>query len=245
MTETDWLPGLVVVVVSGLVGIAMSIRRGASLPRPQATRREELLQQREAAYALLREHSAARVETQEWENERRKLEQSAVGVLRALDAVGDASPVEAPVAPAPARRGAQAVGALWGAGVAALFVGGAVLSSNPGAPRTGVDAVSVAPGPAGDVAASNREAHQLLADGRTMDAYRLGEAVLKADPGNAEAQTHMAVVLVKMGDLGMATKVLDRVLTANPGFEEAETWRAFVAASQPVSAPTAPTEAGR
>lgn len=247
MNETNWLPALVVLGLSAAAGLALAARRGAPLPAPTRTHREELLRQKEAAYLLLREHDAARADTPEWRAERAQLEIAAARVLRALDALAETEP--APQArPAASARSAGLVGALWGAGVVAFAGLLAFLISEYSAPRAdgalatggnrpaarpaadpGLDALraAVAADPT-DIASRNLLGHALLSTGAVMDAYTLSEEVLKLDPADAEARTHQGIVLLNMGDLPLAGKVVDRVLAASPAFTEALVWRGVI-----------------
>ncbi|MFZ5482182.1 MAG: tetratricopeptide repeat protein [Myxococcota bacterium] len=236
---TDWTPGIVVAAASAAIGtlLALRSRRGPALPDEAATRRADLLRQKEAALALLREHDGAKAawEADAWEAERRRLEHAAAGVLRELDA----APATAP-SPTVASRHPQLVGAAWGAG-AVLLVGAIAMGlqeySRPREVMEGqgerVDAeldalrAAVAANPA-DLEAKNRLGHALINASQMMDAYKLSEEVVALDDDNAEARTHQAVVLLAIGDLEVAAKVLDRVLAGDPAFPEALGWRGAV-----------------
>ncbi|MFN7144216.1 MAG: hypothetical protein ACK4YP_10590, partial [Myxococcota bacterium] len=99
---TNWLPGIVVLVAALVVGVLVLLksRAGAPLPPVARTRREELLAQRDALYALLAEHAAVKgtVPDAEWTAERDRLDLEAARVLRDIDLVGDTA------APAPTAR---------------------------------------------------------------------------------------------------------------------------------------------
>ncbi|MFZ5477433.1 MAG: tetratricopeptide repeat protein [Myxococcota bacterium] len=250
MTETNWLPGLVVLGLSAFTGaaVALQARRGAALPAKARTRRDELLEEKDAAYALLRDHAAAPADTPEWRAEKARLEREAARVLRELDAVPVAAAPEAPAPAAPAGARSQLAGALWGGGIVAFAGLLAFALSEDTAPRaeggsvTGGSAATraaastpeiealraaVAKDP-GDVASRNRLGHLLFEAGDAMGAYKLSEEVVAIAPQDPEARTHQALVLVTMGDLVIGGKVLDRVLATDPTFVEALAWRGEV-----------------
>lgn len=241
MTDTNWLPGLVVLGVAVAAGVALALksRAGARLPQAETNQLAELKLQKDVAYTLLREHATAREAWEEgpWLRERDRLERVAAAVLRRIDAVGPiaAAPAE------PARAGfaakhPQLVGALYGAGgvgfVVALAFGLDQYSAPaPVEPMGGSDIaalqarVDAAPD---DLVAKNKLGHALLNAGKVMEAYKLTEEVVKVDPENTEARTHQAIVLMNMGDLNMAAKLLDRVLTKAPADPETLGWRGAV-----------------
>jgi tetratricopeptide (TPR) repeat protein len=241
---TNWTPALVIlgVALASGIGLALASRRGGSLPAAEASRRSELLRERDSRYALLREHHAARATASDhaaWRAELDRLEREAALVLQALDAL------EAPAAPAPvAPRRSAFRGLAWGLGSALVLgalgwwvqesatVRGEGMSVTGGT-ATELDralaaleaAVEAQPD---DIVARNRLGHAYLSMERPMDAFRQAEAVVAKAPEDPEARTHQAVVLLTMGDAATAGRVLDKVLTGTPGFAEALGWRGAI-----------------
>ncbi len=129
--ETNWIPGIIVLLIALAAGLVVMLRSrdGARLPPAQATRREELTRQRDALYALLREHTQVRGANAEpgWATERDRLELEAARVLHAIAATDAGDLVPAPSGPGFGARHPQLVGAIWGAGVV-LFGGALYLS---------------------------------------------------------------------------------------------------------------------
>lgn len=83
-----------------------------------------------------------------------------------------------------------------------------------------------------DLEAKNRYGHALIAADQVMVAWKEAEAVVALDADNAEARVHQAVVLLQIGDQGMATKLLDRVLTTHPDQAEALGYRGALYAEE-------------
>ena len=246
MSETDWTPALVVLGVAGVAGIALAVRgRGdRSLGQEGDARHSELLREKDSLYGLLREHHAARattVDAQAWAQELDHLERDAARVLRNLDQL-DRPATQA--ATAGRRTGWSSLA--WGLGSALLLggigwwvqesatvrgqgeslTGGTAPSSDTDRALAALEqAVEANPN---DVAARNRLGHAYLSIERPMDAFKQAEAVAKIVTDDPEARTHQAVVLLTMGDVDTAGKVLDKVLTTAPGFAEALGWRGAI-----------------
>ncbi len=226
-TPTNWAPGLIVLLVALAVGIFVVLRsrRGAALPAPERTRREELERQKDAKYALLREHNAARGDSgAEWVAERDRLELEAARVLRDLDAIGD--PAAVPNAAAPDTFGARnprLVGALWGGGVV-LFLGGLALTLQEfaaprpeGATMTG-NAVGGDDGAAASAALSPaQEAH--LATLR---------AAVEAAPTDVVALNAYGHALLHAGKLMDSYQQAEAVVALAPDDPESRTHQAIV-----------------
>lgn len=231
MNETNWLPGLLVLGVSAAAGLALAVRRGAPLPTAARTHRDDLLRQKDAAYALLREHEGTRAATPEWEDERAKLEIAAARVLRALDAVGESAPEmppgpaspspasPSPASPSPASTGPgtsnpKLVGALWGAGVA-MFVGGiAFLVSENATPRA--EGASATGGP---MAAAPE------VDDAALDPLR---AAVAANPTDIGARNRLGHALLAANGTMEAYRLSEEVLKIDPADPEARTHQGIV-----------------
>jgi tetratricopeptide (TPR) repeat protein len=80
-----------------------------------------------------------------------------------------------------------------------------------------------------DRAALNELAHLYVATQRFREAADLSLRVLGADPENAEAMTHLGVVLWANGDPGTAAQALDHALRFDPQFAEAWLFKGLVA----------------
>ncbi len=252
MSDTNWVPAVTVmgVALAGGAVLAWRSRAGRALPSAARTQLDDLDRQKEAAYALLREHHAARArwEASPWERELDKLERAAAEVLRARDLAANDVPAEvgAPLAPRP-RSTARTLA--WGLG-AAGFLGGLgwwvqdmATVRQEGQSMTGGSATSEADVQASkalaaleaavkanptDLDAKNRLGHAFLGTNRMKESYALAEEVVAVDNDNAEARTHQAVFLYSMGDLATAGKVLDRVLGVHPTHAETLGWRGIV-----------------
>ncbi len=245
MNETAWAPALVVLAAALVVGgaIALRTRGGRALPTPSRTRRDDLLRQKDAAYALIREHRATRdaQEPAAFLDELHRLEREAADVLRALDATAaESEPAPSVPASSPGIRAAQWVGAAVFFAALAFVLQTYTRERTDGGSLTGGNATTeaevreqaalealraaVEANPT-DIAARNRLGHALLNRQEVMEAYQQADAVVAIDPEDPEARTHQAVALVAMGDPRLAAGVLDRVLQASPVFAEALGWR--------------------
>ncbi len=253
MSETNWVPAVTVlgVALAGGAVLAWRSRAGRALPSAARTQLDDLERQKDAAYALLREHHAARArwEADPWERELDKLERAAAEVLRARDLAANEVPTDAVAVPPPRPRSTARTLA-WGLG-AAVFLGGlgwwvqdVATVRQEGQSLTGGSGgmsaeeaqaakalaaleAAVKANPS-DLAAKNRLGHALLGSDRMRDAYALAEEVVAVDNDNAEARTHQAVFLYSMGDLATAGKVLERVLAVHPTHPETLGWRGIV-----------------
>ena len=251
MSDTNWVPALTVmgVAFAGGAVLAWKSRAGRALPSAARTQLDDIDRQRDASYALLREHHAtrARWETGPWERELDNLERAAAEVLRARDQAANEVPTETVAVPPPRPRSRTLA---WSVGAAA-FLGGlgwwvqdVATVRQEGQSLTGGSAgmspadaqvekalaaleAAVKANPA-DLDAKNRLGHAFLGTDRMKDAYALAEEVVAVDNDNAEARTHQAVFLYSMGDLATAGKVLDRVLAVHPAHAETLGWRGIV-----------------
>lgn len=227
---TNWLPGIVVLVAALVVGtfVLLKSRAGAPLPPPARTRREELLAQKDALYALLAEHTALRgtVPDADWTAERDRLELDAARVLREIDLVGDdAVAVPTPRAPSFGQRNPKLVGALYGGG-AVLFAGALALTlqeySRPradGGSMTGSDAVQ------GDGSAQGG-GQQLTPQQEAFLAQLRAEVAAK--PDDADARNRLGHALLHAGQLMDSFNEAEAVVKLRPEDAEARTHQAIV-----------------
>jgi hypothetical protein len=248
VSETNWVPALVVLGVAVVGGALLALRAradAAPLPGDGATRASELQREKTQLYTLLREHHDARTTAPDpaaWRAALDVLEADAARVLRALDEVagaGDASP-----APPPTPRRGAGRGLAWGLGAAIVLGGLGWWVQQSATPRG--EGMSVTGGQAsevdralaaleaavqanpGDIAARNRLGHAYLSLERPMDAFEQAKAVVALQTDDPEARTHQAVVLLQMGDTDKAGQVLDKVLAGAPTFAEALGWRGAI-----------------
>ncbi len=183
MTQTHWLPGIVVLAIGLAIGVAFLFRLRRQSVRPGRDADGRLADLDRAAQLILdqlKELVADRhhLEAAQFDAEKNRLEQEAASALRARDeyARGRAVPEpvnpKAPAAPtvaAPAPQGwlarnPQLKGALWGAGVVlffvalGLFLGQEQKPREDGANATGKTPPMASPGePQEDPVQGNRE----------------------------------------------------------------------------------------
>ena len=131
MTESHWIPGLVVLSI-GLIAGALSLLFRRKAPATVPTERVNDAQRRvDSLLSQLREHEAERHQQNpaEWQTEHDRLERAAAGAMRTRDEVASSVAKPGPgkkgePAPAPSSffgRHPQMVGAAWGAGVVIFF----------------------------------------------------------------------------------------------------------------------------
>ena len=173
-----------------------------------------------------------------------RYEGDAVAVLRRLDALGPAAPPPR-VAPSPAPGGATpwtrqpvALGAM-GAGLLVFGVILGVLVSRysipappepeMASPAPGVPSM-VAPAPSGGpprplskemLQGMLQAAHASLDAGRYQEAIAAYTAILRRDPRNVEAITHLGVILAIAGHHADALEAFDKALSIDPNYAHA------------------------
>jgi tetratricopeptide (TPR) repeat protein len=210
------------------------------------------------------EHAAGHVSDADYADLRARYEAEAAAAIRGLDALGpERAPVMPALAPAaaPVTRGFRHPAALAAAAVALLVFGvalgvGIVRYSEPdamaGAPPTGSRPLaSLDPGPApGAPSAANaprgpvtpeilagmlEAARASLFAGRYGEAIAAYQAVLKRDPDNVDALTHMGLIagVAARGEHGpemvdRALDLLDRALKLSPDYPPALLYRGQV-----------------
>lgn len=227
MSDTNWVPGLVVAGIAVLAGNALAIRARGTSRRPRsAERRVDLLARKSALYESIR----AMADTAQ-ADERARLEVEAAQVLYDLDHIApDAPPVpEAPRKPGFATRHPQLVGALWGAGIVGF--GGAlyVLLQDYTKPRTEMGSVT------GNAQSEGPDATAASADpeGRPASPAELAElkklkATAEAAPTDLVAQNAYAHALIGLGNVMDAFHVSEKIVAIDPTNAEARTHQAVV-----------------
>jgi tetratricopeptide (TPR) repeat protein len=228
--------------------IARSDRRAAPVASPSDEERAGLETEKLIALRAIREldldRAAGHVADEDYRDLHARYEGDAVAVLRRLDALGPAAPPPR-MAPSPAPGGATpwtrqpvALGAM-GAG---LLVFGVILgvlvsrysipappepemaSPAPGAPSM------VAPAPSGGpprplskemLQGMLQAAHASLDAGRYQEAIAAYTAILRRDPRNVEAITHLGVILAIAGHHADALEAFDKALSIDPNYAHA------------------------
>jgi len=226
MTETNWIPGLLVLGAGVLVGLVLWARARRSASRPQGlvdAAGTDLERQRDALYTQIRALDVARgsMNVDDWRAERHRLVIEAADTLRRMEVpeVSAAAPPP-PAAPTWAQRHPTLVGVAWGASLAgfgaALWYGlqtdlkpRAENSMGGGAPAGMADARAQAQARAAAAVDAARIAHE-------------------AAPGDVELANRYAHVLLQAGDVMKAFEVSKAVTEAHPDDPEARTHQAVV-----------------
>jgi tetratricopeptide (TPR) repeat protein len=237
-------------------------RGGASaalLPLPPDAR-EQLDESKRAALRALRElefeHTSGHVGDADYADLRARYESEAAAILSELDRLGPARPAEAPTppVPAPTRRTGWRHPAAVTVGAVALVTFGVVLgvglvrftepeSSMAGAAGTRgpmMEEPSAANAPRGPLTPAMLQgmlgaARQSLYAGRYNEAMRAYQAVLKRDPNNVDALTHLGLMagIAAQGQHGpemveRALDLFDRALKIDPDYPPALLYRGQV-----------------
>jgi len=239
-------------------------RGTALLPLPPDAR-EQLLEAKRVALTALREldfeHAAGHVSDADYAGLRARYETETAQTLRALDALGPTpGPPRAAPTPTAGARGWRHPAALGAAAVALLVFGvglgvGIVRYTEPDrmadTPAPGsrplaslepprADAPSAANAPRGPVTPEMLEgmlqaARESLFAGRYSEAIAAYQAVLKRDPNNVDALTHMGLIaaVAARGEHGpemvdRALGLFDRALTLAPDYAPALLYRGQV-----------------
>jgi tetratricopeptide (TPR) repeat protein len=229
-------------------------RRGrAALLALPPDEREQWLEAKGAALRALRElafeHDAGHVSDADYAELRARYESEAAAALTALDRLGPA-PV---AAPAPRQGGAVASARGWrhpvalAASGAALVVFGVLLGvgivrytePEPTAATPPVTPPMAAAPPADSGAATRpispdmlrgmlQAARGSLSEGRYSEAIAAYQAVLKRDPRNVDAMTHLGLIVAIGGHADSALETFDKALAIDPDYAPALLYRGQV-----------------
>ena len=210
--------------------------------------REEWLEAKTAALRALRElafeHDAGHISDADYAELRARYETEAAAAITALDRLGPApapsATREEPATATPA-RGWRHPAALTAGGVALLGFGvilgvGIIRYSEPEratmAPAVAPPTVAAAPeAPAGGAAPRAippevmrgmlQAARGSLAEGRYSEAIAAYQAVLKRDPKNVDAMTHLGLIVAIGGHADSALEAFDKALAIDPNYPAA------------------------
>ena len=179
---------------------------------------------------LEREHDQGEIDQTDYETLRDDYTARAAEVLRALESYEerDAEVPDRPDRrrPVPVSRHSGSrrtlatvliLGFLLVAGTSVFVLSG---DRQPGAPATG----SVPNTPAGDL----QLAHELDAQGKALEALKLYDRVLTAEPTNVEALTYRGWLLKRAGLPDDAQASLDRAIALDPAYPDAHFFRGML-----------------
>jgi tetratricopeptide (TPR) repeat protein len=235
VTPTDWLPGILVLVL-GLAAAAGALlfgRRRApggakEARRASATQNAEEAELRGARLLeQLRELEADKHQLSEetYQAESTRLQQLAADALRARDEARPSAPKPSASEPSPTRTGfagrhPQLAGAFWGAGVVVFFGALFLWLKQDVQPRTQGEGLT---GTAGRGEASAEPPPEDPA---------FAEALLRVrdDPGDVETSAHVVHELIRREDYDEARLLTERSLGIDPFQSEARIHRAFLLA---------------
>jgi tetratricopeptide (TPR) repeat protein len=227
------------------------------LPLPPDAR-EQLLERKTAALRALREldfeHRAGHVSDADHAELRARYEAEAAAILTELDRLAPApapSPAPAPAGGAGGRLAWRHPAALATGGVALVAFGiglgvGIVRYTEPdplaGVPPTGSRPLAPAPPGPGDGTPAEgtrpltpellrgmlQAARTSLLEGRYQEAIAAYRAVLKRDPDNVDAMTHLALIVAMGGHADAALETFERALVIDPNYPPALLYRGQV-----------------
>jgi tetratricopeptide (TPR) repeat protein len=238
MTQTQWLPGVIVLAIGLAIGFAFLVRfrRGGGRPnRDAGDRLADLERRAQLALDQLKELEADRhhLEPSQFETEKNRLELEAAGALRARDeyardlaASSKGTPRPEPTGPSTVSAGwfgrhPQLKGALWGGGVVLFFVALGLLLGREQKPRQeGAGAIGRTPPMAGTA--------------EQQEDPGLNEALAnyQAHPESIDAMSRLAHELINRQDFEEASRLTERALGMDPFHLESRIHRVVLAAIQ-------------
>lgn len=232
-------------------------RRGpAILPLPPDPRGELLERKNQAVsslHELAFEHEAGHISDDDYADLRARYERETATVLEELDRLGPARVESHPPAPAPhARRAGWRHPLAIGTSALALLVFGIAIGAGvvryttpeppsatpmPGSrPLASMDAPPSAAGGGGAPRPITPEmlqgmlqaARASLFEGRYGEAIAAYQAVLKRDPQNVDAMTHLGLIVAIGGHADSALETFDKALNLDPNYAPALLFRGQV-----------------
>ena len=234
MTETHWIPGIVVFSLGLIAGALYLFLGRRSPPAPVSERVSDAQRRMDSLLAQLREHQAEKhqMDAGAWQQEQDRLERAAADAMRARDEVakaperagGKGKKSEPAAAPASPRgffgRHPQLVGAAWGAGVVIFFGALGLWLSQEQKPRGEGDVATGTVGRGGPATPGPE------ADDRDFEAAL---ARTRADPGGDLALTGEVIrELIARNDFPKAQEINERALAADPFRTDLRVHRAFL-----------------
>jgi tetratricopeptide (TPR) repeat protein len=236
VTHTDWLPGILVLVL-GLAAAAVALllgRRRRPAGGAKETRRASAakdVDEAELRWARLleqlRELEADRHQRspETYQAESARLERQAADALRARDEARPSTAKAAASAATPAPAGfsgrhPQLVGAFWGAGVVVFFGALFLWLKQDVQPRSQGEGLT---GTAGRGEASPEPPPE-------DPAFAAALARVRDDPGDVETSAHVVHELIRRQDYDEARLLTERSLGIDPFQSEARVHRAFLLA---------------
>jgi hypothetical protein len=241
MTQTEWLPGVIVLAVGLVIGVVflLRLRKGGSLASSDTGDRLADLERRaQLILDQLKELNADRhhLESAQFEGEKSRLEHEAASALRARDeyarglaasarATAKAEAAVASATPAPPRgwlaQHPQLKGAIWGGGVVLFFVVLGLLLGQEQKPRQeGAGATGKTPPMA---SASQGEQQE---DPGVKEAL----ANYQAHPDSVDAISRLSHELINHQDFEEASRLTERGLGMDPFHVESRIHRAVLSA---------------
>jgi tetratricopeptide (TPR) repeat protein len=235
VTPTDWLPGILVLVL-GLAAAAGALlfgRRRAPAGAKEARRASATQDAEEAGLRgarlleQLRELEADKHQLSEetYQAESTRLQQQAADALRARDEARPSSPKPSAPEPSPpptgfAGRHPQLTGAFWGAGVVVFFGALFLWLKQDVQPRTQGEGLT---GTAGRGEASAEPPPE-------DPAFTEALVRVRDDPGDVETSAHVVHELIRRQDYDEARLLTERSLGIDPFQSEARVHQAFLLA---------------
>jgi tetratricopeptide (TPR) repeat protein len=222
--------------------------RGPAPGIAPSDRRLELLEEKASAYRALKEltfdYEAGHLSEDDYRGLRDRYESRAGEVLVALDLLGPAPAAhehEHPPAAASAPRSWTRHPVALAGGATLVLVFGIVIGLNVGrfaqpeqpmaAPGNMVSSPAVAPGgapmtasgsgaplPPGILAGMLNAARQSLMEGRYAEAIAAYQAILKRDPRNVDAMTHLGLIVAIGGHADAALEAFDKAAAVDPAY---------------------------
>jgi tetratricopeptide (TPR) repeat protein len=228
-------------------------RGGARLLALPSDERELWVEAKGAALRALRElafeHDAGHISDADYADLRARYESEAAAALTALDRLGTA-PMPVPPAPresGPIGRGWRHPMALIASAVALLVFGvllgvGIVRYTEPdqmaatppvmppraAAPETPANGGAPRPVSPDVMRGMLQAARGSLSEGRYSEAIAAYQAVLKRDPTNVDAMTHLGLIVAIGGHADSALETFDKALAINPDYAPALLYRGQV-----------------
>lgn len=232
MTESHWIPGLVVLslgLIAGALYLLFGRKSAAASPGDQATDAQRRV---DSLLSQLREHQAEKHQTDPaaWEQEHDRLERAAAEAMRARDGVvgapGNAPAGKGATVPPPAAptgffgRHPQLVGAAWGGAVVVFFGALGLWLSQEQKPRGEGETATGTVGRGGPGAPGG--------EGEDRD-FQTALARVRDNPGGDLALTGEVIrELIGRSDFQQALELNERALGADPFRTELRVHRAFL-----------------